>query len=875
MNNEPRGRGDTPDGRGMPPRMAARIAEWLLPEGVDGRTVRGDLHEEYLEVRKRRGPFRAGLWYWRQVLALSVTYRRLPQALVAGLGQDLRHGFRGLVRSPTLTLSAIVGMALVVGVGTAIYSVVDGVLLTPLPFERPEQLVRIWASDEETGARDLDFLYQDIDWLGQVDGLAGVAGYSRAPRTLLTWMMESPEDVTVARTTAGFFDTFGIRPSVGRVYEAADAQRERALILISEDLWTRRYGRDPGAIGTGVHIDFGAYEIVGVIPTGVAYPADADIWRALTPEEMADDDREMAVVARLADGRGTTAASAALNGAAKGVAEQDPDGHGGVGAWMQPLRTTVVRDVRTALLAFVGAVALLLVITSVNTANLMLARAADRRHEVAVRNSLGAGRGRIARLHLVESLMLAAAGGALGILLGRWTLKTLVAVSPTIPRMESVSLDVRVILVMAVVAALVGVVSGVVPALAAAGTAPAESLRDGGASGPTAQQGRVSLRSALVTTEIAMSTLLTAAALLLFGTFQRVLEHERGFDEGGLVAFRIDPLHPPMGLFESRNFYERIVQGVSGLGSVSSVALASHELLEQRGLVADVEIEGLLAPDQPVQAATRMATADLFQVSGIPLITGRSFSVDGGTDDEMELVVNRQFVASLFADGADPLGALVSNEYVRGRIVGVVGDVSPSVGEPARPIIYVPFARAPGLTSWMLVRTRPGAPLPIQAVWDQVHQVDQYMLSNATVVLEETVRTAAAPQRFNMMVVTAFSVLALALAAVGIYGLTAYSISARRSELGIRRALGASAPQVVLPVLKGLMGLTALGVVLGLIGAAVGGRLLSSLLVGVRWSDPQVLLGVGGLLGAVSLAAAALPLLRAVRIAPTEALRRE
>ena len=864
-------------GRGRqvgPPRLAGRLADWLLPDGVHGRTVRGDLYEEFLEIEGRAGRTRASVWYWRQVLAMAITYRRLPQLLAAGLGQDIRHGFRGLIRSPVLSLSAVVGMALVVGVGTAIYSVVDGVLLTPLPFERPNELVRIWAADQETGARDLDFMYEDIDWLGRVDGLEAVAGFSRAPRTLLTWMMESPEDVTVARTTSGFFETFGITASVGRLYRSEDALVERPLILISEDLWTRRYGADPGVIGTGVHIDFGAYEVVGVVPDGMAYPADADIWRALTPEEMQDDDREMEVVARLGPGRSLTAVSDALAGTARGVAEQDPDGHGDLSAWLQPLRATVVRDVQAALLAFVAAVGLLLVITSVNTAGLMLARAADRRHEVAVRNSLGAGRSRIARLHLIESLMLAIAGGAAGIVLGRWTLQALVAVSPTIPRIESVSLDLRVVLVMAAVSALVGVASGVMPALAAAGTAPAESLRGGG-SGGTAEGGRVPLRSALVTTEIALSTLLTAGALLLFGTFQRVLDHDRGFEDSGLVAFRIDPLHPPMGLDESRNFYQSIADGALRLGPVSGAALGSHVLLEQRGLISDVAIEGRPATGEPMQAATRMASADLFQVAGIPLLSGRTFSQDGGTEDEMELVVNRQFVASSFPDGEDPLGALVSNEYVRGRVVGVVGDVSPSVGEPARPLIYVPFSRAPGLTSWLLVRSRPGAALPVQEVWDEVRAVDPYMLSNSTIVMEETIESLAAPQRFNMLVVTAFSVLALSLAAVGIYGLAAYSISARRAELGVRRALGASATQVVLPVFRGLLRMTVAGVILGLLGASLSGRLLSSLLVDVRWSDPQVLLGVGALLGVVSLAAAALPLFRAMRIAPTEALRGE
>ncbi|NNF28820.1 MAG: hypothetical protein HKN73_16465, partial [Gemmatimonadetes bacterium] len=344
-------------GRQGPPRLAARLAGWLLPDGVNGRTVRGDLHEEFVEVQERKGRLRAVLWYWRHVLTLGFTYRRLPQVLLAGVGQDMRHGLRGLIRSPVLTVSAVVGMALVIGVGTAIYSVVDGVLLTPLPFERPHELVRVWASDRETGARDLDFMYEDIDWLGRVDGLANVAGFSRAPRTLLTWMMESPEDVTVVRTTAWFFDTFGISASVGRLYQPEDALGERPLILISEDLWNRRYGGDPGVIGTGVHIDFGAYEVVGVIPGAVAYPADADVWRALTPEEMQDDDREMEVVARLGAGR-LTAVSDALQGTARGVAEQDPEGHGTFSAWMQPLRATVVRDVRTALFAFSAAVGL-------------------------------------------------------------------------------------------------------------------------------------------------------------------------------------------------------------------------------------------------------------------------------------------------------------------------------------------------------------------------------------------------------------------------------------------------------------------------------------------------------------------------------------
>ena len=534
----------------------------------------------------------------------------------------------------------------------------------------------------------------------------------------------------------------------------------------------------------------------------------------------------------------------------------------------------VVRDVRAALYALLGAVALLLLIACVNTANLLLSRAARRRHEVAIRTALGASQARIVSLHLTESLVLALLGGIGGLVVGRWLLTWMMSITPHIPRLNMVALDLRVVAIMGTVTALAGVVFGVGPALHAAAAPPEDTLRDGGHR-TTISGRRLSIQSGLVTTEIALSTVLAVLAVLMFSTFRTAITYDRGFEFDNLMAVQVDPLHPPAPGDATREYFRSIVEGVKAIPGVRDAALSSHEILEQRGMRFELEIEGLQRSDgHPPEATIRTVSHDFFRTAGIPVAEGRSFAEDGGASDDVDLVVNRRFV-ELHLGGADALGRRIDLDWAGGRVVGVVGDVSPGLGEPSQPMVYLPFAQLTPPGMWLLVRTVGDPASVMPGIEAAVQSVDRNVLLERIDVLEQTVRTSVAPERFNMLLVVTFAVLALTLAAVGIYGVTAFSVTARRGEIGIRRALGASDQRVAAEVARRVAGLTAIGVVAGVIASSAGSRLLSSLVVGVQATDFWVIASVALLLAGIAGIAAVIPILRATRIEPTEALRTE
>lgn len=858
-----------------PPRLAEALLRRLLPSDAHGRTIVGDLHEEHRELVARHGSLRADLWYWRETLVTGVGYARPGRSTLHHLGHDVRHALRSMVREPGFAAAAVLTLALGIGAGTAIFSVVDGVLLRPLPFDEPDRLVRVWATNEETGQAQRDLLYQDVEALRSgAPSLASVMGLSTVTSTLMGWAMEDPEDVLLARTTPGFFSTFRVDPVVGRAYNAGDASAG-GVILISSGLWRGRFGADPDVVGTMVHLGTAGYQIIGVLPEGLEYPRDADMWTPLRPEQMGDDDREVVVVGRVADGVDPSVVNAEVNAVGARLASALPETHDGWGAWIQPLQITVVRDVRAALFALLGAVGLLLAIACVNTANLLLARAARRRHEVAVRTALGASRVRVVSRYMTESVILALAGGAAGILVGRWILASMLAVAPQIPRLDTVALDLRVVAVMGVVTGVAGVLFGVGPALHAASAPPESTLRDSGRA-TTLSGRRITLQSGLVATEIAMSTVLAVLAVLLFSTFRDAVSFDRGFEHDQLVAMNVEPLHPPADGDEARAYFGAIVENVRALPGVRDVALSSHEILEQRGLSLGVAVEGNpVVGDEPRPATVRIVSGGFFRTTGIPLLRGRSFAADGGPEDEMDVVVNRRFVDLLVDPAQDAIGLGVELSWARGRIVGVVGDVSPALGEPARPIVYLPFQRetVPGM--WVTVRAVGEAAPLVPGIREAVHDVDRWVPLQRVDLLGESVESSVAPQRFNMLLVVSFAALALVLAAVGIYGVTALSVATRRSEIGIRRALGASDPLVAAEIVKRVAQLTGVGLAIGILVSSLGGRLLGSVVVGVEPTDPGVLVVVTALLGAVALLAAGIPVARAIGIEPTEALRAE
>lgn len=859
--------------RQPPPRLAEALLRRLLGWGPDADSIVGDLHEEHRQISTDRTKATADLWYWSQLLGTGWRYARPDRASLERVGQDVRAAIRGFRREPGFTIAVVSTLALAIGAGTAIYSVVDAVVFRPLPFDDPDRLVRVWAMEEAGTDLHVDLMYPDLEaFAGGVDAFDATAMLSVAPSLMLDERGDNGEDVVVARTSTNLFETLGVEPAMGREISDEEAGAGTRVVLISHELWVRRFASDRAAVGRTVHLDLQGFEIVGVLPRGAAYPYEADVWRALAPAETQDDDREAQIIARLAPDATLLQANEQVSAVAAGLSALAPETHAGLGAWTQPFRTTVVREVSLALYALLAAVGLVLVIACVNTANLLIARSTRRGHEVAIRTALGAARGRILSQHLTESLLLAGLGGVAGVLLGRWALSVMLTVAPELPRLDSVGLDGRVLLVMVGVTALCGVLFGVGPALHAASTPPEETLRDG-AHQTTPGRRKLAIQSGLVTTEVALSTVLAFLGLLLFSTFQGALTFDRGFELDGLVTVTVDPMHPPEDGDERRAYFGEVRDRVARLGAVRAASWSSHDVLEARGFRVDVAVESRAVPVPTPQAYVNVVSADFFATAGIVRSAGTGFSESGGVDGDEELIVNERF-ATLHL-GAEPVGTRLELDWLEGHVVGVVRDVTVSPGEPPLPKVYVALDRVtvPGMA--LTVRTIDAPGLVVPDIERAIRAVSRDVLLEDVTIVQEAVRESVAPERFNMILVVIFAGLALSLAAVGIYGVTSLSVASRQAEIGIRRALGARSHDVAAQVTRRIATMTTLGIAVGLVAAIASGRIVSGLLFGVSPSDPTLLAVVALILGATAATACLVPIARAIRIDPCEALRRE
>ncbi len=854
-----------------PPDWLAAAARALLGVDRDGRAVLGDLHEEHAELRSRRGPVRAALWYAGQVLALAPRRAARSTGIQDAL-LDGRHALRSLRRSPVFTGVLVSTLAVGLGAGAAVFAVVDTLLLRPLPYDAPDELVRIRAADRSTGADGLDLTYADAAALGGANAFSAVAGFSEAPRTVVDDEGRNPESVRVARTHGDLPGLLGVAPVLGRTFTPDEIATGTPVALVSAGLWTRRFGADPDVLGRLLRLESGPLEIVGVLPDPRSYPEGADVWRPLGPGDTEDDDREVHALARLASGVALEAARSRMDALAAEQARAFPESHGTVSLRVDVLRDTLVHDVRTALLAFLGSVGVLLAITLLNTAHLLLTRTSERARDLAVRVSLGAGRMRVARAYLLESLLLGTAGGVAGLIVGRLLLGVLVAAAPGVPLLDTVAVDPRVALVVLATAVGGGALFGLVPALRAASGDPRDLLRRR-LRGTTAPGRRGLAASGMVTAEVALSTALVVLSVALAGTLRNVLVHDRGFDPDDLVAFDVDPDHGPESADAWRAWTDGILERVRALPSVEAAGFTSHPVLEQRGLLVDVTVDDGPPPTGTEErATTRIVSAGFFEAAGIPLVEGRTFS-SATRDDEPDLVVNERFVRTFLGAGVEPVDRYVRTDWAEGRIVAVVGDVSPSVAEAARPVVYLDLADVALGGSLLLVRARPPVADVAPDVWRAVRSVDDGVLPRETLVLSADIRASVAGERFNLLVVGAFAGISLLLAALGIFGITARSVAARRAEIGIRRALGAPVGRVLREVGAGTAAVLGVGLVAGLGLAQVGRRAVEALLVGVAPTDPAVVGAVLLVLGSVAALAAALPLRSAARVAPTEALK--
>ncbi|MCA1619677.1 MAG: ABC transporter permease [Acidobacteria bacterium] len=798
--------------------------------------------------------------------------------------QDVRFGLRVLWKRPGFTAVALAVLALGVGANTAIFSVVNAVLLRPLPYPGSERVVAFDGINPSKGVEESNMSAPDFaDWKAQARSFEALSIYTEGGSNLTG--AGEPERVTAAWVGPDFFRAIGVGAARGRALLPEDEDPGAALVVvISHGLWQRRFGSDPGAVGRTVELGGRSREVVGVMPPGFDFPRRAELWGALQLEVAKEprDNRSYQVLGRLREGVSLAQAQAELDTITARLAEGYPVTNTGWGVDLDPLKEETVGEMRSALLLLLAAVALVLLIACANVANLLLARAAGRRREVALRLALGAGRWRVARQMLTESLLLALAGGALGAGLGVWLTDLLVALAPeNTPRLAEASLDARVLLFAAGATLLTGLAFGIVPALQASRADLGETLKEGGRG---SSGGRSRVRSALVVAEVALSLLLLAGAGLLVKSFARLQAVSPGFDSEGVLTARVSlPGARYKEPAQKAEFYRALTErlgalpGVEAAGATVSLPLGGSNLSVWRGLIP----EGRPAtPESDAPAAYAVVTPGYFRTMRIPLRAGRVFDERDDANSPKVIVINETLARKVFG-GQEPLGRHVTiwrdEEFPR-QIVGVVGDTKPSsLDAEGAPQMYVPHAQDAGWGGLSVaVRARGGDPSALAPLLrEEVRALDRQLPVYDVKTMGKVWADSTAYRRVTMFLMAGFAAAALLLAGVGLYGVLSYTVAQRTHEIGIRMALGAQGRDVLRLVVRQGMLLTLAGLGVGLAVALLLTRLMTGLLYGVSAADPAVYALVSLLLAAVALVACLVPARRATKVDPMVALRYE
>ncbi|HEY8149719.1 MAG TPA: ABC transporter permease [Vicinamibacteria bacterium] len=793
--------------------------------------------------------------------------------------QDLRYAARRLRRAPAFTLAAVATLALGIGANTAMFSVVRAVLLRPLPYADPDRLLRIRRGSSAPDLRDLT---------AQSRTAEGFAGYR--PQFFDVPGEPLAERLDGALVTGDALGLLGTRPALGRVLTAADDHLgAEKVVVVSDRFWRQRMGADPAAVGRTFRFVTGTYRVVGVLPAGFELPeAKADVFASQGPESPPEAEARGAHtllgLARLRPGVTLAEAQSDADAIGHRLAALYPIENRDRQFVLLPLHDFIVRDVRAALLLLFGAVGFVLLIAGVNVVNLLLARAADRQREMAIRASLGAGRGRLLRQLLVESVLLASVGGLAGLLVGSWGLGIIVQLGQDqIPALESVRLDPWVLAFTAGVSLLTGVLFGLAPGWQAAGRSVAPELKDGARS--IDAPGRERVRRLLVASEIALSVVLLAGAGLLLRSLHHLQSVDPGFQPERLLTFNLTlPMNPYRDIPRRTLFFESVLDGVRALPGVTSAAGTSELPFDPAKVPQNFIIEGEppVEPGREPSVMSRGVSTAYLRTLGIPLRRGRDLDATDTARSEPVGIVNETAVRTLF-HGRDPIGRRVAwaraEPRVWIRVVGVAGDVrGDGLDADDTPALYTPMAQEPRpWRTWMhvVVRSSVSPAALTESIKREVGRVDNNVPVTHVRAMNELLAGSFAGRHFTLALLGAFALVAVVLAGVGIYGVMAYAVSRRTREIGLRMALGARAHDVMRLVLGQTMGVTLFGIVVGLGGALALRRIVASMLFGVGPGDPATLLLVAVLLALVALAAGYVPARRAARVDPSVALRSE
>ncbi|HEX8161829.1 MAG TPA: ABC transporter permease [Pyrinomonadaceae bacterium] len=811
------------------------------------------------------------------------------------LWQDLRYGARTLAKNKGFTLVSVLVLAVGIGANSAIFSVVNAVLLRPLPYPEPERLVVLW------GDRDADeshsvVSYPDLeDWRAQTRTLEDLSAFNQSG--VLLQGDGGPQPMAGANVSAELFSALRVKAAVGRTFtREEDRSGAPPVIMLSYGLWQRRFNSDPRIVGQQIRIGGGGVSttVVGVLPPGFNFPAQAERTDFLRPLAQALAERatmrssySMPVLARLKPGATAREAEAEMRAIAERIEGQYPDEGFRLGRRLVPLEEEVVGgSLRRSLLVLLGAVGLVLLIGCANIAHLLLARAATRHREMAIRTALGASRTRVVRQLLTESLLLSVVGGALGLLLATWGVELLVASSPVdIPRLKDVALDARVVAFTLSISVLTGVVFGLAPALQSARVDLNDVLKEGGR-GASAGASRSRLRAALVVAEVALSLVLLVGAGLLLKSFSKLTNVDPGFDPQNVTATGVTLAKQKYETDERRlAAFSEILARAEGVPGVESAALIYPLPLGGTTTGNTFVIEGRPepAPGDKSAANYRAISPDYFRVMRTRLVRGRAFDARDRAGAPQVVIVNETFARRYFP-GEDPLGKRISIE--RGpvddsrqpprEIVGVAADVRhEGLDVEAGAEFYVPYAQAPEASMSLVVREADGAAGATAGVREAIRQVDKDQYVPAVRRMTDLVAGSVARRRFNALLTGLFAGVALLLASIGIFGVTAYTVAMRTHEIGVRMALGARAADVLRLVLWQGLRLILVGVGVGLAGSLALTRVLAGMLYGVTPTDAPTFAAVSLLLTSVALLACYVPARRATRVDPMIALRYE
>ena len=804
--------------------------------------------------------------------------------------QDIRYGIRSLLKRPGSTLVALITLALGIGVNTAIFSAVDSILLRPLPLKDPERLVSVWEQGLGQGINQNEVAPANFfDLRTQNNAFEGIGAHG--PQDINLTGDGEPERLNGELVSANVLSILGVQPALGRTFlPNEDQEGQHRVVVLSDALWQRRFNRDSSIVNRNIVLNGESFTVVGVMPRGFFYPLrETELWIpwAMEPEQAAGrGDHYLRLVARLKPGTTLAQANADVSAIGQRLANEYPRTNEGLNFIVNSLHRDYVGDLRLPILIMFAAVGLVLLIACANVANLLLAQATTRRREIAIRIALGARRWTIVRQLLVESLLIAGAGGFVGVLGAVWGVQGLAKLLPeSLSKLQNVSVDARVLLFTFGVSLLTAVVFGGVPALLAARAKPGETLSDVARDAGGGTSGR-HVRRLLVVSEVALAVVLLVGAGLLIRTFQLLRQVNTGFNTENLLTMRMVLPMPKYAKPEVRRaFYDEMLRRVKELPGIESAGMITFLPLSFEGMNFSFSVEGQTSPsDMKLPFALyRVVSPDYFRAMDIPLQRGRFFDAHDNADSQPVIVISRQ-LAEQYWPGQDATGKRLKigpldspNPWL--TVVGVVGDVRQAglYGDP-RMDLYAPYAqdrRAFIAPRDLVLRTKGDAASVAAAVRQAVWSVDKDQPVSHVRTMDQVFAAAISQERFQALLLGLFAALALVLACVGLYGVISYAVVQRTHEIGVRMALGARPRDVLSLVLRQGMGLTIVGLVVGIGVGSVATRVLSDMLYGVTPRDPLTFVGVPALLLLVAFLACYIPARRATRIDPLVALRYE